>query len=182
MKRIFLSILIVTLCLTGCVKNSPAPPTQGYTAPTLPEFDKNQGPEAHLQAIFDGLRGKAFTAAWGSGWENEPELTPCDTDTLRQLLPNENLVADFCRESMMVEPSNDGTFSYRRMELTVEEACALLCGRTLTQEEQTALSAYSETMADLTISTDGDQLFKSLRLTVTLDNTQWHLQITITRK
>ena len=179
MKRILILILTAILCLAGCTKNVPAGPTNGYTAPTLPEFDKTQPPDHHLQAVFDGLKGKSFTASCGSGWQNELTLTPCDTAALRQLIPNENLVADFCQKSIMMVPSNDGTFSYQLTRMTVEEACALLCNRPLTEEETTTLSTYTEAIAELKISTDENHIFRELKLTVTLDQTPWILQIAI---
>ena len=178
MKK-FLILILAILCLAGCAKKAPLQPTEGYTAPTLPEFDETQGPQQHLQAIFDGLRGTAFTASWGKGWEDTLSMAPCDPDMLKQVIPNENLVSDFCQQSMMVVPSNDGTFSYQRTELTMEEACGLICGRSLTEEEQSAISGYSDAIADLTITTDADEIFNSLQLTVTLDQTKWNLQIHI---
>jgi len=181
MKRIFILLLTAVLCLAGCAKQAPTGPT-GYTAPTLPEFDKTQGPEQHLQAVFDGLKGKSFTASCGADWQDTLTLTPCDTDTLRQRIPNEHLVSDFCQRSMMVVPSNDGTFTYQLTGLTVEDACALICDRSLTESEQAALSPYSETGADLSISTDSNQIFRKLQLTITLDQSTWVLVIVIDTK
>ena len=180
MKQFLLILFAAVLCLSGCKNQAPVQPTEGYTAPTLPEFDKTQGPDVHLQAVFDGLRGQSFQASWGSGWREDLTLVPCDTDTLRKLIPNEALVEDFCQRSMIVVPSNDGTFSYQLTGLTVEEACSLICGRSLTEAEQATLSAYTDSQAELTINTDSNRIFRELLLTVTLDQSTWLLQITIT--
>ena len=180
MKRILILILTAVLCLTGCANNVPTQPTDGYTAPTLPQFDQSQSPEYHLQSIFDALKGKTFTIHHGADWEKDLNMTPCDTKTLRQLIPNDNLAADFCKKSMMVVPSNDGSFSYQLTDLSVEEACALICARPLTEAEQSTLSGYTDAAADLTISTDTDRVFQELKLTVTLNQTPWTLRITIT--
>jgi hypothetical protein len=48
--------------------------------------------------------------------------------TLRALIPNENLLGDLCKQSLIVSPSNDGSFRYQLTQLTLEELYTLVHG------------------------------------------------------
>lgn len=185
MKRLLILVAAAMLVLTACDEQAaPAAPT--YTAPTLPSFDETLTPEQHLSAATERLQGlDRFTVSYGSGWQEELILTTGSGEeaytALRQLVPNEDLIDQFCAMGMMVSPSNDGTFLYQSGTLTLEEVCQLVCGRSLTEKEQTAAAAYPEVEATVRIGVDADRIFQSLQVDIPLDEATWTLQITIRR-
>ena len=184
-KRIAIFAVAAMLALSGCDEQA-APTSPTYTAPTLPDFDQELTPEQHLNAAMEQLEAlDSFSVSYGSGWKDDLTLTTGSGEeayaALRQLVPNEDLIAQFSAGGMMVSPSNTGSFLYQSGTLTLEETCQLICGRAPTEEELAAVSGYSEVIGTIRIGLDADLIFQSLQVDITLDDTLWTLQITIQR-
>ncbi len=182
-KRLIVFIAVLTVALAGCRTQSAAPTEPTYTIPTLPNFDETLTPRDHLEAAISSLKDRGdFTVQYGSGWKDSLSLSTGGGNAfpeLRKLIPNEDFVKDFCGMGMMVVPSNDGTFRYEVTGLTLDEVCQLICGRDLTAEEQSIVSAYSQIDCSVEIGVDEERIFQSLRMDIQLDSSLWTLQILI---
>ncbi len=177
--QIFLLTMVLLVCLNGCQDKTPQPTEP--TEPTLPTFDDTATPKDQLQSAFDKLKGKKTTVSYGMGLE-EPKLTATqDMEEIRDLVPNEDFLEDFCNLGLMAIPSNKGTFCYQVTNLTPEQICQLLCDRSLTAEEQQELTDYPDAMGTIGIYVDAEGVFQSLKVDISLTDSNWILILNITR-
>lgn len=174
MKKLCI-VFVLVFCLAACAEQ-PAEPI--HTEPTLPQLNEQMTPQKLLQSAIDDLKGKNATFTYGSGWEKELDMTAAeDTEQLYALVPNEELISEFCAMPLMAIPSNDGTFCYQATDLTPLQICRVICGRDLTVEERDKLAVYPEAEGAVQIKVDAEGLFQSLQVDVSLSDGVWTLQI-----
>ncbi len=184
MKKLILLITAALTLFTGCADPAAVLDVPTYTAPTLPELDQSLSPDQLLTTAVGRLQTlDSFAVSYGSGWQKDLVLTNGTGETafanLRQLVPNEAFIEDFCAMGMVVSPSNDGSFCYQLPSLTLEQVCQLLCGRPLTEAELSTVSNYTEVVGAIRIDVDPIQIFQALEVDIALDDAHWFLQIRI---
>lgn len=179
MKRWYVLAAAVLLCLTACNDRSNEPSKPVWTEPTLPQIDQTQPPQQLLRSAIAGLDGKELTYFYGCGWQKEWTMTQGTAEDFRSLVPNQELIAQFCALPMMAIPSKDGTICYQATELSPEQVCQLVCDRSLTSEEQQSLSAYPDAEGTVQISVDEKGVFRFLQVDILLHSEVWRLKLQV---
>ncbi len=107
-----------------------------------------------------------YALTFGTVWQGEEDLTAGGIDALRALIPNENLLTDFCKMPILATPGSDGSLAYQVTELSLEELYRLIYG--VDADEELLPDTYSTALGTVTFQTDGQGRFTELRFELDL--------------
>ncbi len=166
MKKL-LSLLPLALCLCACAKEAPAPTHETIPLATSPAFSTQTTPREQLEeAIGLAFSDPGCTVTYGTDAVTTGAPGEQTYQALRALIPNENLVADFCGLPLIASPGQEGGMVYQVTELTLEETYALIHGA---QPEEALLPAgYSQALGTVSFHVDDAGRLTELRFDMDL--------------
>lgn len=183
-KLFFIFLLVLTLALVGC-SQAPAATEAAATIPTLPSVPTEMTPLEILTAALDKTgSARSCTVEYGKQEDVHTQSVtahaPFDTAALYAEIgdfpTNENLLADFCAQSLRAIPSNSGTVRYELSGLTPAALAELMYG-----SDSPAFDDFPDGVCTAAIVVDGDGCF--CRMEFILDDPAagsviWFLSVT----